>query len=95
MADTVYIFRPEDYPLETLWEIVRDYAKFKKTGSIGDCKMRELAQKERTSIGSSFTVLDMEAIAKRAAFAILEREFPHQFDDPPAMENGQPTTDTP
>lgn len=83
MSDSIYIFRPDDYPLEALWEIVRDYTKFKKVGSIGDCKMRELAQQERTSIGSSFTALDMEGIAKRAAFAILEREFPHRFTDIP------------
>ena len=83
MLDSVYIFHPDDYPLETLWEIVRDYAKFRAAGSIGDCKMRELAQRERNSIGSSFTALDMEGIAKRAAFGLLEREFPHQFDDIP------------
>jgi hypothetical protein len=83
MREPIYIFHPDDYPRETLWEIVRDYVRFRAAGSIGDCKMRELAQKERSSIGSSFTALDMEGIAKRAAFAILEREFPHEFDPSP------------
>jgi hypothetical protein len=88
MADSIYIFHPDDYPLETLWEIVRDYAKFRAAGSIGNCKMRELAQRERNSIGSSFTALDMESVAKRAAFGLLEREFPHQFDDIHTSEGG-------
>lgn len=74
------IFCPDDHPLEDLWEIVRGYAQLRVTGSIGDCKMRELAQKERNFIGG-FAALDMEGVAKRAAFAILEREFPHKFDD--------------
>ena len=87
MTQSIYIFHPDDYPLETLWEIVRDYKRFRDAGSIGDCTMRQLAQKERSSIGSSFTALDMEGVAKRAAFAILEREFPREFDQPTSQEH--------
>jgi hypothetical protein len=76
MNDSIYIFRPEEHSDEELFEIVRDREQLQKDGFIGECLMRRIAQKQKNSIGGSYSVLDMEGIAARAAFEIIRRRFP-------------------
>lgn len=79
MSSSIYIFRPEEHLDEELFEIIRDREQLEKDGCIGDCLMRRIAQKQRNSIGSSYSVLDMEGIAARAAFEIIRRKFPREL----------------
>jgi len=79
MSNLIYIFRPEEHPDEELFEIIRDREQLQKDGCIGDCLMRRIAQKQKNSIGSSYSVLDMEGIAARAAFEIIRRKFPREL----------------
>lgn len=79
MSDSIYIFHPEEYPDEELFEIIRDREQLQENGCIGDCLMRRIAQKQKNSIGGSYSVLDMEGIAARAAFEIIRRKFPREL----------------
>lgn len=79
MSSSIYIFRPEDHSDEELFEIIRDREQLQKDGCIGDCLMRRIAQKQKNSIGASYSALDMEGIAARAAFEIIRRKFPREL----------------
>ena len=79
MSSSIYIFRPEDHSDEELFEIIRDREQLQKDGCIGDCLMRRIAQKQKNSIGASYSALDMEDIAARAAFEIIRRKFPREL----------------
>lgn len=79
MTNSIYIFRAEEHPDEELFEIIRDREQLQKDGCIGDCLMRRIAQKQKNSIGGSYSVLDMEGIAARAAFEIIRRKFPREL----------------
>lgn len=72
----IYIFRPEDYTTEELWQIVVEREQFRRDGSIGDCLMRRLAQKEAKK---TYTVLNMESVANRASTHLLKHYFPFRF----------------
>ena len=75
MSSSIYIFRPEDHSDKELFEIVRDRERLQKDGFIGDCLMRRIAQKQKSSFGA----LEMEKVAARAAFEIIRRKFPFGF----------------
>jgi hypothetical protein len=72
----IYIFRVEDQTTETLWDIVRDREQLSRDGSIGNCTLREVARKEAQG---THTVLNMELVASRAAYELLRRLEPSQF----------------
>ena len=72
----IYIFRPEDHSTEELWQIVQEREQLRRDGCIGDCLMRQLAQKEARG---TYTVLNMESIANRASTHLLKYYFPFRF----------------
>lgn len=72
----IYVFRPEDHSTEELWQIVQERERFRHDSSIGDCLMRQIAQKEARGI---CTVLNMESIANRASTHLLRHYFPFRF----------------
>lgn len=74
MTESIYIFRPEHYSEEDLFEIIRNHEQLRKNGCIGKCLMREIAQKQRNGFGG-FSALDMTKIASEAAFEIIRRYF--------------------
>lgn len=73
-----YIFTPESFTVERLWEIVKDYQTLCNTGAVGDCLLRQEASKEAEG---TYTVLNMEFIASRAMYELLIRKrlHPDQF----------------
>lgn len=72
----IYIFCPEDYTTEELWQIVQEREQLNRDGFIGDCLMRRLANREARC---THTALNMEAIANRALAHLLRHYFPFRF----------------
>jgi hypothetical protein len=76
MNKPIYIYQPQHESDSDLWRVVKDYDILEKQGSIGDCLMRDIAQRE--SLGT-YSVLNMEFVARRAAFELLKRLSPEMF----------------
>jgi hypothetical protein len=83
MDTIIYLFDPCTLSDDELWELVNQYEEFQREGVIGDCRLREIAEKEEQYEGlvASLTIMRMAIIAHRSSTEILRRNFPHRFQD--------------